>query len=51
MIEKLEKIKEYGWDGANGGVISERAPNNEEMMEKINEIIEKVNEIEELLND
>lgn len=49
MIEKLETIKDYGWDGARGGAIGEKAPGGLELMKKINEIIDKVNKLEELL--
>ena len=49
MIEKLETIKQYGYDGAWGGIAGEDAPNNMQLMIKINEIIDKVNELEELL--
>lgn len=41
MIEKLQLIT----IPLDGGIIGQRAPDNEELMEKINEIIDKVNKL------
>ncbi len=46
MIEKLQLIPQYGYDGAWDGPIGHRLPNDKEMMDKINEIIDKINELE-----
>lgn len=46
MIEKLETIKQYGWDFAGGGIIGEKAPSDIQLMNKINEIIDYINDKE-----